>query len=99
MDNKETEKNLTKEQLIVLNHRSNLSVSGTNKVISIKSDLIQLDTILGGLIIVGDNLELIKLDNNSTRAEINGTINSIKFVESKGKEHLFRKIFKWFFQH
>ena len=83
-----------KEQIIVLSNRTNLSVSGTNKVISIKSDLIQLDTVFGGLIITGEQLELIKLDNTTTRAEISGTINSFKFVESKEKEHFFRKIFK-----
>lgn len=94
MENKETEKISTKEQLIVLSNRAKLSVSGTNKVISIKSDLIQLDTIFGGLIISGKNLELIKLDNSTTRAEINGTVNSIKFAEGKEKEHFFRKIFK-----
>lgn len=91
--NKETKKQ-DKEQLIVLSNKQNLSVSGTNKVISLKPDLIQLDTVFGGLMIIGNNLELIKLDNTTTRAEINGDINSIKFAETKSKEPLFRKIFK-----
>lgn len=98
MENKEI-KNTEKEQLIVLSNKKNLSVSGTNKVISLKPDLIQLDTVYGGLQIVGNNLELIKLDNSTTRAEINGEILSLKFIEAKSKEALFRKIFKWFFQH
>lgn len=95
--NKETKKQ-DKEQLIVLSNKQNLSVSGTNKVISLKPDLIQLDTVFGGLMIIGNNLELIKLDNTTTRAEINGDINSIKFAETKSKEPLFRKIFKWYFK-
>lgn len=98
MENKET-KNLEKEQLIVLSNKKNLSVSGTNKIISLKPDLIQLDTVFGGLQVIGNNLELIKLDNTTTRAEINGEINSLKFIEEKSKEPIFRKIFKWFFQH
>lgn len=85
---------LEKEQLIVLSNKKNLSISGTNKIISLKPDLIQLDTIFGGLIITGENLELIKLDNSTTRAEISGNINSLKFIEGKIKENLFRKIFK-----
>lgn len=97
LENKEIKK-INKEQLIVLNNRSNLSVSGTNKIISLKPDLIQLDTNYGGLLITGQNLELVKLDNTSTRAEIAGTIDTLKFVESKNKEPFFRKIFKWFFQ-
>ncbi|MBR6778723.1 MAG: YabP/YqfC family sporulation protein [Clostridia bacterium] len=83
-----------KEQLIVLSNKKNLSVTGTNKIISLKPDLIQLDTVYGGLVISGSNLELIKLDNNTTRAEISGTINELKFIQPKNKEPLLRKIFK-----
>lgn len=82
------------QQTINLLNKKELSVSGTNKIISLKPDLIQLDTVLGGLIITGENLELIKLDNLTTRAEIKGEINSIKFVEGKSKQPFFRKIFK-----
>jgi len=85
-----------KEQLIVLSNKKNLSITGTNKIISLKPDLIQLDTNFGGLIIVGENLELIKLDNATTRAEISGNIFELKYVEQKVKENLFRKIFKWY---
>lgn len=87
-------KQIEKEQLIVLSNKKNLSVSGTNKIISLKPDLIQLDTNFGGLIIIGENLELIKLDNSTTRAEINGNIFELKYLEQKVKENLFRKIFK-----
>ena len=88
-------KNIEKEQLIILSNKKNLSVSGTNKVISLKPDLIQLSTNYGGLIIIGENLELVKLDNSTTRAEISGNICGLKFVgESKNKENIFRKIFK-----
>ena len=92
MENKEKE--TKKEQLIVLSNRTNLSVSGTNKIVSWKPELTQLDTNFGGLMIIGENLELVKLDNITTRAEINGNINSIKFVQGKEKEPFFRKIFK-----
>lgn len=96
MENKNTEIN-SKEQLIVLSNKKNLSITGTNKVISLKPELIQLSTNYGGLAVIGENLELIKLDNNTTRAEINGNINGIKFLNNeKEKENIFRKIFKWF---
>ncbi len=85
---------IQKEQLIVLSNKQNLSVTGTNKVVSLKPDLIQLDTVFGGLIITGNSLELIKLDNSSTRAEIKGDVNSIKFIEKTIKEPFFRKLFK-----
>lgn len=91
MENKEI-----KEQTIILKNRQNLNISGTNKIISLKPDLIQLDTIYGGVIISGENLELIKLDSNSTQAEITGKINLLKFVEGASKTSFFRKIFKWY---
>jgi sporulation protein YabP len=91
----ETKKETTnQDQSIILRNKKNLSVSGTTKIISLKSDTIQLETIFGGLIITGDHLELLKLDNSSTTAEILGNINGVKFIETKRKEPLFRKIFK-----
>ena len=89
-----SEQKTTQEQIITLQNRLSLSVSGTNKLISLKSDLIQLDTIQGGLIVSGEKLELLKLDNLTSTAEISGKINSMKFIEAKHKEPLFRKIFK-----
>ncbi len=83
-----------KEQLIVLSNKKNISISGTNKIISLKPELIQLDTVFGPLLIMGNNLELVKLDNTTTRAELNGNISEIKFIEPKKKEPLLRKIFK-----
>lgn len=98
MENSQKENNkIINEQLITLNNRQNLNISGTNKIISLKPDLIQLSTNLGGIVINGENLELVKLDNNSTIAEIKGIINSIKFVQDIKKEPLFRKLFKWYF--
>ena len=93
MENKENN-TITKEQNLTLINRQNLTITGTTKIISLKSDLIQLNTVLGGLIIGGNNLELLKLDNNSNTAEISGNINLIKYVEGKNKEPFFRKIFK-----
>ena len=83
-----------KEQTLTLTNRKSLTVSGVNKVVSLKPDLIQLDTVFGGLVINGANLELVKLDNNLNRADIAGTIDCMRFVEGKNKEPFFRKIFK-----
>lgn len=88
------EKTQIKQQTIILQNKSQLSISGTNKIISLKPDLIQLDTVYGGIIITGSNLELIKLDNQSSTAEISGDVSSLKFAEAKSKEPFFRKIFK-----
>ena len=85
---------ISKEQTLTLNNRKNLSLTGVNKIVSLKSDLIQLDTVFGGLMIVGAGLELIKLDNSLNKADITGEIDCLKYVEAKNKQPFFRKIFK-----
>lgn len=90
----EKEKEIKKEQIINLINKQNLSISGTKKIISLNPNLIQLDTVFGGIIISGEKLELIKLDNDLNKAEIVGNVKSIKYVEGKSKEPFFRKIFK-----
>lgn len=83
-----------KKQQIILNNKHDLIISGTNKIISLKPELIQLNTVYGDLQIIGNKLELLKLDNESLTAQISGDVNAIKFLEIKNKEPLFRKIFK-----
>ncbi len=90
----QTKPQQTKEQSLNLINRKNLSVTGVNKVISLKPDLIQLDTVQGGLMISGSNLELIKLDNTTNKADITGQIDTLKYIGEKDKQPFFRKIFK-----
>ena len=94
----QTKPQQTKEQTLNLLNRKSLSVTGVNKVISLKPDLIQLDTVQGGLMISGSNLELIKLDNTTNKADISGQIDTLKYIGEKEKQPFFRKIFKWYFQ-
>ena len=91
MENKEIIKT---EQTLKLTNRQDLSISGITKIISLKPDLIQLDSVFGGIVIGGENLELLNLNNENTTAQIKGNVNLIKFVEGKSKEPFFRKIFK-----
>ena len=83
-----------KEQIINLINKQNLNISGTKKIISLNPNLIQLDTVFGGIVVTGEKLELIKLDNDLNKAEIIGNIKSIKYLEGKAKEPFLRKIFK-----
>ena len=90
MENKE----IKKEQTLTLINKQELSISGITKIISLKPDLIQLYSVFGGILINGENLELLNLNNQNNIAQIKGNVNSIKFVEGKSKEPFFRKIFK-----
>lgn len=79
---------------IILSNRNSMTITGTNKIISLKPELIQLSTNLGNLQITGNKLELTKLDNVNLKAEICGKINSLVYFETKTKQSFFRKIFK-----
>lgn len=85
---------ISKEQTLTLTNRKNLSVTGVEKIISLKPDLIQLNTVFGGLMVVGSNLELIKLDNVTNKIDIVGNVDCLKYVEEKNKQPFFRKLFK-----
>lgn len=93
MEKEEIKKNINSQE-IILKDKSKLSISGTNKIISLKPELIQLSTNFGGIMIYGENLELINLNDNSGIANIIGNINTIKFASNNKKENLFRKLFK-----
>ena len=88
------EKNYKIDFILNLINKNNLTITGADKIISLKPDLIQLNTILGGLMVTGKNLELKKLNSGDNKAEIIGTINSIKFLDRPDKTPFFRKIFK-----
>lgn len=99
MEQTNKEINIQKTQEIILLDKSKLSISGTDKIISLKPELIQLKTNFGTVAIIGNNLELINLNNTSNTANIIGNVNTIKFVDSNKKENIFGKLFKWFFIH
>lgn len=88
------ESKINKNQNLTLINRETLTITGVEKIISIKTELIQLNSNFGGIIISGNNLELLSLDHENTIATIKGNISSIKYLPIKEKESLFRKIFK-----
>lgn len=83
----------TKNQELTLSNRNFLTIDGIEKLISIKPNLVQLNSSFGAIIIEGKNLELIDLNNESKVIKLKGEIDAIKYTESKNNNFL-RKIFK-----
>ena len=90
--------NIVKEQNLSLKDRKLLNISGVNKMISVKPDLLQIDTTFGTMQVLGQNMEVSKLDLEQHNLEVKGLISSIKYLDDR-KTPLFKRIFKWFFQH
>ncbi len=84
---------ITKNQELTLSNRNLLTIDGIEKLISIKPNLVQLNSSFGAIIIEGKNLELIDLNNENKVIKLKGEIDAIKYTESKNNNFL-RKIFK-----
>ena len=91
MDNINTQE---QEQTLTLINKSNLTITSTEKIISLKPELIQLSTKCGGVVIIGQKLELNKLDDKTNTTNITGEVSEIKFVNTTAPKSLNRKIFK-----
>ena len=82
---------------IKLVDRSNISLSGVNKIVSFDDEEFLMETTMGNLRLLGETLELLKLDTIDGNVKIKGKINSFSYIDSKVKnkdEGLVAKLFK-----
>ena len=81
--------------IIKLNERKNIIISGIKKINNFDDKEFSLDSIMGGIIIKGENLEMIKLDTVEGNVSIKGLINSFYYTDAASKENSFlMKLFK-----
>ncbi len=77
--------------------RSSISITGVNKIVSFDDEEFLMDTSMGNLRILGESLELLKLDTNDGNVKIKGKINSFTFIDGRVKnkeDGLIAKLFK-----
>lgn len=83
--------------IIKLSDRKNIIISGIKKINNFDDKEFSLDSVMGGIIIKGENLEMIKLDTVEGNVSIKGLINSFYYIDAASKENSFlMKLFKWF---
>ena len=84
---------------INLLERKTLVVTGVKKIENFDNLHFLMDTSMGGMIVKGEDLDLIKLDTLSGNVTIKGTVNSIEYIiENNKKNHddsIFNRLFKW----
>ena len=85
--------NVQTKQILTLQDRKNLTITGVEKMLSVKPDLIQLSTNTGNLQIVGESMEMTKLNLDEKIVEITGVVNQIRFLDNT-KQPIFKRIFK-----
>lgn len=87
--------NLT--HVIKLNERKNIIISGIKKINNFDDKEFNLESIMGNIIIKGENLEMLKLDTIEGNVSIKGKINNVSYTDTIEKENsILMKLFKWF---
>ena len=77
--------------------RASITLTGVNKIVSFDDEEFLMETTVGNLRLLGEGLELLKLDINDGNVKIKGKINSFTYIDSKLKnkeESVLTKLFK-----
>ena len=82
-----------------LENINKLSITGISKIESLNSEEFLIQTSLGLLHVIGDNLVMQQLDIDKGNIWIEGNVNSVEYIsESKDKKQktsFMGKLFKW----
>ena len=85
--------------IINLNKKKNMTLTGIKKIESFDEEDFLLDTVMGHLLIKGDNLELLKMDSVQGNVSIKGLVNSFVYIDDVKKKNsengVFSRLFKW----
>lgn len=94
MDNVSTNFN----HVLHIDERKNLNLTGIKKIESFDSGSFLLDTVMGYLVIKGEELEIVKLDTFQGNVQIKGKISGLNYVEDHKKKDredgIFNRLFK-----
>lgn len=77
--------------------RKNILITGVKKVDSFDNEEFLVETVMGYLVLKGENLEMVKLDTLQGTVTIKGLIKSFDYIEETKKEKegtLFNRLFK-----
>ncbi|MFZ5945266.1 MAG: sporulation protein YabP [Bacillota bacterium] len=72
------------EYIVTLLNRENLQITGVNNVESYDEAEIVIQTILGVLVVKGENLHIINLNLEDGKLTVDGLINKLEYPEDKG---------------
>lgn len=84
-------------QEIKIIDRNSISITGVNKIVSFDDEEFLLESVMGNIRLLGESLELLKLDTNDGNVKIKGNINSLVYIDGKVKnkeDSLVSKLFK-----
>ncbi len=78
---------------LILDNRKKLSLSGVNDVSGFNEETVSLTTEMGGLVVRGNDLHISKLNLDTGEVEVEGTINSLQYIQSRQNKSFMQRIF------
>ena len=75
----------------------NLVITGVKKIENFDKEQFLLETVMGFIIVKGEDLELVKLDTLQGNVSIKGTVNALYYAEDinkKKEDSIFNRLFK-----
>lgn len=85
---------MEKDNKVILLNRKNLTITGVKKVLTVSESSISLLLDSSSMSILGDEMEVKKINVEEGLLEIQGNINSIKYLGIKEKLGFLKRIFK-----
>ncbi len=79
---------------LILDNRKKLSISGVNDVSCFNEETVSLTTEMGGLVVRGTDLHISKLNLETGEVEVEGTINSLQYIQIRQNKSFMQRIFK-----
>ncbi len=79
---------------VVMENRSSLKISGVNGIDKFSDTTIVLSTVMGELVIKGEDLHVTTLEAQTGDFLMTGTINSISYSKNSVMDGPFKKIFR-----
>lgn len=89
-----TEQKIKSPNVIMLDNRSRLTVSGVNDVDSFDEKTVVAYTDYGQLTVHGSNLNISKLSTDSGELAVEGYITSLIYTDNQPNESFFKRLFR-----
>lgn len=89
-----TEQKQKAPNVLMLDNRSRLTVSGVNDVDSFDERTVVAYTDYGQLTIQGSNLNISKLSTESGELAVDGNISSLIYTDNRPNENIFKRLFR-----
>lgn len=89
-----TEQKVNKPHSVSLENRERMRLTGVSDVRSYDSGRIVLMTTLGGLVIGGRELKILKMNTESGDADVEGKIAALEYSDTLTEKGFFKKLFR-----